>query len=270
MALTPVEALTPFGFTGLEAEIYAFLLGESPATGYRISQGLGKPVANTYKAIQTLQAKGAVVVEEGESRLCRAVPSDELLDRLTREFETRQKAAKEYLKNLGTPETDQRVYVLRAFLQAMHRLRTMLDEATDVALLCAASDIVRALSDELAAAASRGVSVMVKTDVEVSLPRAEVFVATRNEDLLQLAPFVRLVVDGQQQVSGLLSLHRTEVIWTKNPVFALLQHEGLSSEMTLLEIAERIEDGAGPKRLARALSQSKPASKSPGAAATDW
>ena len=72
--MTGSDALVPFGFTALESEIYVFLLGESPATGYRVAQGINKPAANTYKAIQTLQSKGAILVEEGSSRFCRAVP----------------------------------------------------------------------------------------------------------------------------------------------------------------------------------------------------
>lgn len=48
------------GFTGLEADVYTALLAESPTTGYRVAQALGKAVANTYKAIASLEAKRAV------------------------------------------------------------------------------------------------------------------------------------------------------------------------------------------------------------------
>ncbi|AIE84015.1 TrmB family transcriptional regulator [Fimbriimonas ginsengisoli] len=260
-----VSALTPFGFTGLEAEIYSFLLTESPATGYRIAQGLGKPVANTYKAIQTLQAKGAIVVEEGESRLCRAVPSDELLDRLAKEYDARRIAAKQFLAGLGSPEHDQRIYFIRAYLQAMHRLRTMLGEAEEIALLSAKSSVVQALADDLAAAVARGVEVFVKTDAVVTIPRVETMVSSREDDLLRTVSIVRLVVDGEQHLVGALSEASTEAIWSRHPALSLSQHEGLAAELTLLEIAERLEDGAGPKRLTRALSTVKPASKTPGA-----
>ena len=81
-----VQALQTLGFSALEASIYSFLLTESTATGYRIAQALGKPVANTYKGIQALQAKGAVLVEDGSTRLCRAVPPDELMGQMERAF----------------------------------------------------------------------------------------------------------------------------------------------------------------------------------------
>src|SRR5262244_1295461 len=85
-AATAIDALTRLGFTALEAEVYTWLLGEPGATGYRIAQGIGKPVANTYKALESLQKKGAILVEEDESRLCRAVPPEELLTQLERGF----------------------------------------------------------------------------------------------------------------------------------------------------------------------------------------
>src|ERR1043166_2874013 len=108
------QTLIPFGFTRLESEIYTFLLRESPATGYRVAQALKKAAANTYKAIESLQQKGAVLVEEGASRSCRAVPSDELLARLTRDFEWRRAEAELRLAELNSNATDERVYGLRS------------------------------------------------------------------------------------------------------------------------------------------------------------
>jgi hypothetical protein len=49
-----VQALQDPGFTGLEAQVYVFLLRHAPATGYRISHAIGKPTANTYKALAEL------------------------------------------------------------------------------------------------------------------------------------------------------------------------------------------------------------------------
>ena len=63
------------GLNALEAEVYAQLLKESPLTGYGVAKALGKPAANVYKAIDTLADKGAVIVDEGGTRQCRAVPA---------------------------------------------------------------------------------------------------------------------------------------------------------------------------------------------------
>jgi sugar-specific transcriptional regulator TrmB len=92
-----VGILTTLGFNELEAIAYAFLVENSPVTAYRVAQGIGKPVANTYKAVESLREKGAVLVDETGNKLCRAVPPAELLRKMERRFRSQQsKASKIY------------------------------------------------------------------------------------------------------------------------------------------------------------------------------
>ncbi len=70
----PLQAL---GFTETEALVYGYLVENSPATGYRISHAIGKQPANTYKALRSLEDKGAIIIESGKSNLCQAVPPEE-------------------------------------------------------------------------------------------------------------------------------------------------------------------------------------------------
>ena len=58
------QALVNMGFTALEAEIYTFIVGEPGVTGYRVAQAIGKPAANTYKSLESLGRKGALVFTE--------------------------------------------------------------------------------------------------------------------------------------------------------------------------------------------------------------
>ena len=77
-----IRVLQTLGFSKLEAAIYTFLLQQPPTTGYGIALALGKPIANTYKGINALQAKGAVIVDESQTRLCRAVPPAEIFGQM--------------------------------------------------------------------------------------------------------------------------------------------------------------------------------------------
>src|SRR5882724_6196485 len=94
------DALMALGFTALEAGIYTTLLRKSPITGYGIAKELGKPAANTYKAIESLQTKGAIIVDDGESRLCRAVAPEEVFGQLERSFADNKKRAEAALAEL--------------------------------------------------------------------------------------------------------------------------------------------------------------------------
>ena len=87
--ITHTQALTDLGFKPVEAEVYLFLLAESPASGYRVSQALGRPAAQVYKAVEALQQKGAVIAEEGKTQQCRAVLAVELLKHLDTRVPTR-------------------------------------------------------------------------------------------------------------------------------------------------------------------------------------
>jgi len=247
-----VKALADLGFTNLEAEIYAFLLQESPATGYRIAQAIGKPAANTYKAIQTLEQKGAVIVEDGVSRMCRAVSSEELLSRLTREFETKRISAMASLTALNNPTADERIYQIRSRDQVFQRAREMLAEAKQVALGILPGRFVKELAEDLLKATARSVDIALKSDQAVRIEGVE---AVPDAIDGRAITTLHLVVDGEQTLlatfdtSGTLS----HAVWTRSPMLAVAHHEGLANELCLTVVSERIEEGAGPKRLARAL-----------------
>jgi len=190
-----VKALADLGFTNLEAEIYAFLLQESPATGYRIAQAIGKPAANTYKAIQTLEHKGAVIVEDGASRMCRAVASDELLSRLSREFESKRNSALTSLSSLNNLTVDERIYQIRSRDQVFQRSREMLAESKQVVLGALPGAFVPDLAEDLLKTAGRGIDVAVKSDQAIRIEGVESIVV----GVTSPAPSIlQLVVDGEQ------------------------------------------------------------------------
>src|SRR6516162_713654 len=156
------HSLTGLGFTELEAEVYVALLQHSPATGYRVAQAIGRPVANTYKAIESLQHKGAVLVDEGTSRLCRAVPAEELLAQLERSFQRRRQEAANALAALRAAPEDDRVYQLQSVAQVFERCRRMLEGCEEAAVLDVFPKPLEELREAVEAAAQRGVRVAVK------------------------------------------------------------------------------------------------------------
>ncbi|HWA83395.1 MAG TPA: helix-turn-helix domain-containing protein [Fimbriimonadaceae bacterium] len=224
------QILTPFGFTNLESEIYAFLLGESPATGYRVAQALGKAAANTYKAIESLQQKGAVLVDEGSSRLCRAVPSDELLARLTRDFEWRRAEAELLLARLSSAGNDDRVYSLRSRAQVIERARHMIGSAESSVLMACASHVAHHLRDHLGAAAKRNVEVLIVCPDPVGIEGVQAVVSRATRPLDE----TRLVIDGSEMLNCLFAKGKEEVsqaVWSKSPYLSICAHRGLASEL---------------------------------------
>jgi sugar-specific transcriptional regulator TrmB len=87
------EALTQLGLNQLEAEVYRFLISEHPASGYRVSQGISKPTANVYKALESLLKKGAVLQVDHRKKSYSPVEPEKLFARVEKQFHNDKAAA---------------------------------------------------------------------------------------------------------------------------------------------------------------------------------
>ena len=249
-----VEALVGLGFTGLEAEVYAFLLQESPATGYRIAQGIGKPAANTYKAIESLEAKGAVLVEEAENRLCRAVPVEELLSRLERTFAKKRERASQALTALKEPVGDDRIYQIRSREQVLERCRTMLARCKVVALVDAFPQPLEELRPAIEEAARRKIRLGVKAYRPIEIPGVEVLVDPKGDRTIASWPgqWVNLVADGHEHLISFLTpdgLGVNQAIWSGSAYLSWVYHSALCAEITFAAIIGDLEQNAPIERI---------------------
>jgi len=231
-----VNSLCGLGFTEIEALVYAFLVGSEPATGYRISHGIGKPTANTYKAVASLVAQGAVQVDEGGNRLIRAVPPDELLAGLERRSRERREAVRAALAERTAEAADDRVYTLRARDQVLERARAMLGRAREIVLGDLFPAPLDALADDLAAAAARGVRVVVKVyatrDVPgvVEVPEADAERALAEWPGQQLS----LVVDADEHLLALFDASLADIhqaVWSRSTFLSCLHHNHVAMEL---------------------------------------
>lgn len=245
------EALVPFGYTALESEVYAFLLKENPATGYRIAQAIGKPAANTYKAIASLERKGALSIEDGESRQCVPVAPQALLGRLAKRYQSDQKGALDALKKVAIPAvTTARLTPVHGTESALGLARNMLGAASGHVLLHAHPSFLEVLRSEIEAAVLEapvyilGVETLTLMGVEWIPPRA-----ASGDFVLEMA------VD---TISGLLATGSGEgselagCAGIDHP-FGAQVHRLLAAQMAVAEVAKKIAEDAGKKQIARIL-----------------
>jgi sugar-specific transcriptional regulator TrmB len=249
-----VKTLMDLGLNQLEAEVYALLLSESPATGYRIAQVLGKPAAGIYKAIESLGKQGAVDLDDGQTRLCRAVPVDELLAQLEGRFAERKKRAAAALARIRRAEADDRVYQLQTPEQVFQRCREMLSRCEDIALFDVFPQALEHLRPEIEAAAERGLYVALHVYQPITLPGAHIITDPNGELILDRWPgqWLNLVTDGRELLYAFLSADGASVhqaVWSSSAYLAWLGQSGLAGEMTASRLAERIHRGAGTEQL---------------------
>ncbi|MHC4697195.1 MAG: TrmB family transcriptional regulator [Planctomycetota bacterium] len=267
-----VEALMDLGFKQVDAEVYALLLGGPPSTGYRIAQALGKPAAGVYKAIESLANLGAIVLDDGDTRLCRAVPYGELLRRLERQFATRRDRAAIAMANIDRAPSDDRIYQLRSRDQVLQRCREMLARCRQVALFDIFPDVLLEVLPDLRTAVNRGVDVAILVYEDVEVPGADVILSPRGSVVFERWPgqWLKLVIDASEYLYAFVSNDSEGVhqaVWTSGPHLAWLAHSGLSSQIVESRLAARIANGAENAELKNILASYERLITAPGYAA---
>ncbi len=253
-----VAALGELGFTRLEGEVYTFLLQESPATGYRVAQALARPVANTYKAIQSLERKGAVLVDEGANRLCRAVPAEELLRQMERGFAEKRGAAARALSRLRGTTEDTRVYQLRTPEAIFERCRAMLDAGRRIVLVDVFPALLEPLRADLERTAARGVEVHMKLYQPDEVRGAEAIITAAGDRIMEHYPGHWLIVnvDGAEHLVAFFSPDRTSVlqaVWTGSAFLSHIQHSGMAAELVLTDLLRNPQAGVTPAECRQAV-----------------
>lgn len=231
------------------------LVEESPATAYKVARMLGKAAANVYKAVETLARKGAILVDEGESRSLRAVPPTELLGRVEREFRGARTNAERALARLRSNDDDERVYTLTTREQVIERAVMMLARAEQVVALDLFPEPLEDLRVDIERAAARGVRVRIQAYSEngADIPGADVRIATNSGSMLRAWPqWLNIVADASEHMLALIRSERGDVIqavWSGSSYLSVIYFSGLDAEMKNAAIATEIRAGASLAQL---------------------
>lgn len=233
----PIDALKEIGFSEIEAAVYCFLLQESPATGYRISHAIGKAPANTYKAIAALEQRGAILTDEGDSKLCRAVPYEELLDALESQFRKRKNAARAALAEIEPAAEDTRIYQLKTVDQVYSRAERMLAETEEIVMVDAFPAPFTRLASSFEKAAKRGVacSIMVYDKEQADWAGERGILALYNGNAIfdrWPGAQLTLIADARESLLALLARDGEGLIqgaWTNSRFMSSLLHSGAAA-----------------------------------------
>ncbi|MCP4545576.1 MAG: TrmB family transcriptional regulator [bacterium] len=247
--------LQSLGLNRLESEVYIFLLQVSePVTAYKIGTQLGRPTANVYKAIDTLTRKGAVMVDEGSTRLCRPIPPSEFMGHLRSDWLDKTRMAEDALAEIGAMQPDQGVYHLQSVPLVLEKCRTMLAGCRKIAVIDAFPKTMAAVLPAIEDAVARGVEVYLQTYVPCHLPGVNVVYPPGAEDVLihWHSQQLNIVVDAKESLVALLDHDLTEVhqaVWTSSLYLACMYHCGLLREHYFHVIAQRMDDPDFPSDL---------------------
>ncbi len=230
-----VALLAELGMTELEAQAYVFLLQHSPATGYKIAKGIGRSFPSTYKGLASLEAKGAVLVDDGENRLTRAVPLDEFMDQLAARFSEKRRLVKAAVERLPQCPSDTRIYQLASAEQVFERCRRMLAECEERALVELFPGPLEALRSPVEEAVARGVDVTARLYEPSTLAGVRVVHSPYGSQTVRGfgSDWLALFVDGRQFLLANLVAGGAGVlnaVWSANPTVSRVLYDHANSD----------------------------------------
>lgn len=235
------DALESLGLAHIEALSYAYLAGNPATTGYRVARGIGKPTANVYRALETLERKGLVIQDRGTRPGYRALPPDEMLAQLEREFLQRKSRAAEELAALKPSVDDEKWYALKTHEHVLARAHLLLAAARRIALVEVTYASFLHLANAIDDARSRGVRVVVATDEAPAHSNAD----TLSDPRRPLAA-LRMVADARESLFATLPNDAggvREGIWTRSPLLGRTLHDALVSEVFYGLVERALDDG---------------------------
>lgn len=256
-------ALERLGFTPLEAEVYTFLVGAAPATGYRIAQALGRPVSNIYKTVESLEQKGAVLVgEDHENRIARAVEPEELIARLEGEFQEACRTARARLGPAAESEPDELLYRIVDRRALFERCRRVIRHAQRFILVSACPGPLAELHHDLAEAAKR-IPVLVKAYGPAQIDGVHIVQDPRGQAAIDAGPgqWLELTADGDELIQGVLDHDTGELHlgqWTQNAMLNWMAYTGRWADIVLAAVRAGIDAGEDAPGLRAILDQFRP------------
>lgn len=248
-----VRTLASLGFTELESTVYAALVSGEGDTGYALAKATNKPVANVYKAIESLEAKGAIVVAGVEPRTLRAIDPSELIAGLRTKFDTRASDAEEALSQLGRMTDEEGLFRLRSADQVFDRAVAMIRDAEFSVLVDAFPSTLGPIVSELTEASRRGVRVILLTyNDEHDTPGVQRLEHRFGHMVLErrIGDHLILCADAQQLLMSQLEIGAKSVsqaIWTDSLFLAMHFYDSFLCQFLVHRIDAHVERYNGPK-----------------------
>lgn len=155
-----VEALQELGFTDYEARAYLALAQSYPATAYEVAKLSALPRANVYSVLRQLEAKGAIQpVSENPIRYAPRNP-EEFFGRTARQTAALCDQVARQIKLQSRPDENSYVWSYTGAAEVQGKIEALIGEATQSVWIKAPDHLIAPYLPALAAAAERGVQVI--------------------------------------------------------------------------------------------------------------
>lgn len=234
--MTPEEIFAQLGFNALEAEVYVALLKHGPQTAYKVGKLLNRPTANVYKAVDVLANSGAIEIEEGDVKICKAIPIKALAQQLQKSYKNKIDNAVDQLSVIKPEISEEGIYKLQTVESVFQRVNEMLKRCTNIAVIDSFPKPLEIIGNDLNKLAKKGIDVFVEAYDEIELDKS-ISVSmpiVRNESLKYWnAQQLNVAIDGKEMLVAIFNADLTEVIqatYSNSNYLACIMFIGLLNE----------------------------------------
>ena len=234
--------LREMGLSDLEANVYIWLLENNRSTGYKIAMQTGKPIANTYKALKSLEKKGAVVCDRSSNKTYfDTIPVEEFLNKIENEFLRQKKKIINEVQKLDVQQESIGIYELRSEALVYEKAIGMINSAENTLLIDCFPAPMKSIKEHLMRKRTGNVSIYVKNYSGENIDNVNQIKAANTE-----LPYTDL--DGQwlivlkdttESLVAFFNKDGTELnhcVWIKDPFISFVLFNGSTHEFNFTEV----------------------------------
>ena len=245
--------LREMGLSDLEAKVYIWLLENKRSTGYKIAVEIGKPVANTYKALRSLEKKGAVVRDNSSSKTYfDTIPVEEFLNKIEKEFNTKREKIITEVKKLDVQQEPIGIYELQSAELVYEKAIGMIKTAEDTLLIDCFPAPMKMIKEHLTEKRSKDIFIYVKNYSGEDIDNVHQIKADNAELPISELDGQWLIVlkDTVESLIAFFNKDGTELnhcIWIKDPFISFVLFNGSAHEFNYTEVYEKVYNNENNK-----------------------
>ncbi len=222
--------LKDLGFSQYEAACYMALVGNHPINGSQLSKISGIARSRIYDVLRSLIAKGYVIeVNAGQYA---PLPSDELIKRLKRSFDTNIEAFEDQISKASQKDEFEFVWTITGYENVMEKAIEMIKEAKEEVYVRLFPEANAHLEEYLIDADKRGVRIRYiamgdiakKFDVQVMHPSQDHLKQTIG------GRSIEVISDKKEALVGIFEIGNEDnspINWTRNQWFIVANRDSL-------------------------------------------
>jgi len=232
----------------LETTIYIWLLKNNRSTGYGIASQINKPVANTYKALKSLEKKGAVVSDNSSNnKYFSSVNVEEFLNKIEREFRNTKEQIIGEVNKLKVQQESGGIYEIQSAEHAYEKAINMINSAETTLLVDCFPTQMKKIKTPLSEKSSKGITIFLKNYCDTKINNINQ-ICSKNTELPVEGLGGEWMIILKDTTESLIALFTKDgkklkhCIWTKDSFLSFVLFNGSIFEFSYTEIFNTIFD----------------------------